>query len=96
MGQIAGEHDEVGLFLQAVNRGDGLFQRHFRIGVGWAFEPPMAIGQLDKIEVLGGGTRAVGGGGGFAEAGGEYDAAEPGQFHEVTSVDFHALLLWLR
>src|SRR2546426_9311442 len=41
MSQIAGEHDEVGLLGQAVDRCNCFFQRSLCVWIGWAFEPPM-------------------------------------------------------
>ncbi len=78
VGQIAGEDDEVGLLRQRVDPGDRLLQRAAGVGVGLvALEPPMAVGQLDEMEIL----LDPGGLGAFAdpEARGEHHAAKPGE-----------------
>ena len=89
--EVAGEHDEVGLLLEAVDGGNGLFERPLGVGVGRSFEAPVRVGQLHEIEIVGG-LRAARE---RIQARGEYRAAYACQFEEVAPVDamFHGCLL---
>ena len=84
--QVAREDDEVGRFLQLVDRGDRLAQRDIGIGVGRTLETPMRVRELNEIEltIAASCRRAAG------EPGGEDDtAACGGQVQEISA--FHGL-----
>ncbi len=85
--QVAGEHDEVGLVIQAVDRGDGLAQRVVRFRIRRPFETPVRIGHLHEGEVLAGrGHRPAP----RTQAAGQHRAAQAGKFEEVTTFDLAA------
>ena len=53
VGEVAGEDDEVGRVLQVVDRGDRLLQRAGVVGVlRRPFEAPVAVGELDEVELV--------------------------------------------
>ena len=90
MGQVAGEDDEVGLLGQAVDGSHGLFERPLGVGIGWALEAPMGVGQLDEVEVIVSSALGRGHGAGGArdaKAGGEHHAAQACQFQKLSSID---------
>ncbi len=82
--QVAGEHDEVGLVLEAVHRRDGLAQRVLRFGVRRALETPVAVGQLHKGEILPGRSQRSTP---RTQAGRQDGATQAGEFEEIATFD---------
>src|SRR6266545_424073 len=53
MSQVAGENDEVRLFLEAIDRRDGFLQRASRVWVDFRpVKAPVGIGELDEIKFI--------------------------------------------
>src|SRR5215470_8923307 len=53
MSQVAGEHDAVGLFIEAIDRRDGFLQRAPRVWVDFrTVKAPVGIGELDEIKFI--------------------------------------------
>ncbi len=80
--EIAGEHDEIRLALEAVDRGHRFLERALGVGIGRPFEPPVRIRQLHEVEVVLPCRQ-----GHARQARGEHHAAESREFQKVPSVD---------
>ena len=90
VGEVAGEDDEVGCRGQRVDRGHGLPERVGRLGIGWAFEAPVRVRELDEEEIVrlrAGLAQDVGAGSGQTR--GENHSAQAEKLHEIaTSLGF--------
>ena len=80
--EVAGEHDEVRLSIESVDRGHRFLERCLCVRIGRPFEAPMRIGQLNEVEiVLPRGERDA------RQAGREHHAAQPRELEKLPSID---------
>src|SRR6266566_1372256 len=87
--KVSGEHHEVGLLFQGVNRCNGLLECSLRVGIdGWPIKAPVRVRELDEVEFVRRCTAFARGA--CAEyfdtkSGSKHNAAKARQFNEISS-----------